>query len=146
MSFWYGASATRLPLTLQIKYAPVVLCGRLLAHLRPTVLERVLSILSRGARPADIAGAEAALVTIGSWNYRLAGPRACLPRSIAAALLCRCRGYWPEWHVGTRTQPPFRAHAWLAVGSRIVLEPGDAESYASLLSVKPGPRGHHAHD
>lgn len=136
MSFWHGATAQRLPLSRRVKLLPVVIGARILAHVPPLVLERALSIVRLGARPASLAECEAALLAVSSSSYRLSGPRACLPRSIAAALLCRCRGCWPEWHVGARSQPPFRAHAWLAVGNQLVLEPGNADAYVSLLSVK----------
>lgn len=87
--------------------------ARLLEHLPPRRLRRVLELASRGAHPADVGAALRARNAVVAVSIRCAGPR-CLQRSIATALLCRVGGGWPDWCTGVRTQP-FQAHAWVAV-------------------------------
>lgn len=137
MTLWSGASGCTLPLLQRLRYWPLTGIAQLLSCTRPVVLETVLRAVSRGARPATYDEADAALQAVVASRKRLAGSFGCLPRSIAAALLCRMRGSWPRWCVGTRVAPPFRAHAWLEADGRMVRELGSQSSYCLLLFVDP---------
>jgi hypothetical protein len=64
----------------------------------------------------------------------LCAGQGCLPRSIAAALLCRARGSWPGWCVGVRTAP-FAAHAWIEADGDPVGEPLGTESFRRVIVV-----------
>jgi len=88
-----------------------VLAAAGLAKLSPYRLRKSLEFLHRGAAPADIATATRARDAVVAVSRRCRGPW-CLQRSIAAALVCRTRGSWPDWHAGFRTEP-FLAHAWI---------------------------------
>lgn len=62
----------------------------------------------------------------------------CLPRSIAAALLCRLGGTWATWHVGVLTSP-LTAHAWIEAENRLVDEPQGIDQFRPLITVGPLP-------
>ncbi|WP_432742340.1 lasso peptide biosynthesis B2 protein [Streptomyces sp. JH002] len=107
----------------------------LLARLSPRRMRRAMEFLSRGARPADHAGALRARDAVVAVSVRCAGPW-CLQRSIATALLCRARGRWPDWYTGVRTQP-FRAHAWVAAEGRPVGEhDASLRLFLPIMSVR----------
>ncbi|MFI0736702.1 lasso peptide biosynthesis B2 protein [Streptomyces sp. NPDC021100] len=110
----------RLPLRRRPLPMLAVAVSRLLTRLSPHALERVLRLLSRGARPATRAEALAARGDVVSVSRRAAGPY-CLERSVAAALLARLRGSWPDWVSGVSLMP-FAAHAWIEVDGRAVGE------------------------
>ncbi|MER8073079.1 lasso peptide biosynthesis B2 protein [Streptomyces sp. NPDC094034] len=103
---------------------PAALCAvataRVLAKIPPRRLRSVLEFARRGARPATEAETLRARNDVVSVSVPVAGPR-CLQRSIAVVLLCRAKGFWPDWCTGVRTQP-FQAHAWVAVNGRPVGE------------------------
>ena len=112
----------------------------LAAQLRPDRLRRLLSLLSRGARPASYGEALAAHESVVATSRRCAGWYGCLPRSIATALLCRMSGTWPTWHAGVRAAPPFAPHAWVEAGGRMPEEGAEAAAYRPLMTVSV--RGH----
>lgn len=108
--------------------------ARLLVMLPPGRLRRVLAVLSRGSRPAterQAAYARQAAVTV---SVRCAG-LGCLQRSVAAAVMCRLQGAWPDWCSGFRTEP-FGAHAWVEVDGRPVGEPADMSRFRTVIAVR----------
>ncbi|WP_442941665.1 lasso peptide biosynthesis B2 protein [Nocardia sp. NBC_00416] len=107
--------------------------GRSIAHLPPLRITQLFRILRLGARPATIGEAAAARETVISISMVCAG-EGCLPRSIAAALLCRVRGTWPRWCTGVCVEP-FRAHAWIEAEGRMVGESATTDKYEVVLSV-----------
>lgn len=112
-----------------------VALARLLAHAPPDVLRSVLDAVSAGARPADYEQARAARDTVLTASAYTRGGSACLPRSIATALICRLRGTWPAWCVGVLSSPPFTAHAWIEAEGRIVDEPMNSSDFSTFFSV-----------
>lgn len=119
------------------KVHAAVWLARQLARLSPQRLREVMTTLSRGARAADHAEARQARDEVLSVSARCCGPEACLPRSIAVALLCRTRGTWPTWCVGVLAAPPFLAHAWVEVDGRMVDEPVASDFYRKFFAVRP---------
>lgn len=116
-----------------------VAAALLIARLRPDRLRRVLTLLSRGARPAPYDTALAAHDAVVATSRRCAGWYGCLPRSVATALLCRMSGTWPTWHAGVRAAPPFAPHAWVQAGTRVVGEETQAAQYRPLITVTAAP-------
>jgi hypothetical protein len=112
----------RTPLPLHRRPLPLlaVAAGRILITLSPARMERALRRLSRGARPATRAEALRARSDVVSVSRRAAG-QYCLERSVAAAVLARLRGSWPDWVSGVSLMP-FAAHAWIEVDGRPVGE------------------------
>lgn len=94
--------------------------ARALSGVKPERLDRILTWLRRGARPAPAAAATLARGQVVGASMRCAGPR-CLERSLAVVLLCRLRGLWPDWCCGVATHP-FRAHAWVEVDGTAIGE------------------------
>lgn len=126
--------AVSLPLRRRLTARCAVGAARLLVLLPPRRIGQVLRTASRGARPATAAealGARQAVVTVSA---RCAGQH-CLERSIAAALLCRLGGSWPDWCTGVRTQP-FRAHAWIEVQGSAIGEAEDTAEYHPTMAVR----------
>jgi hypothetical protein len=113
------------------------LIARRLARLSPQRLRAVMTTLSKGAHAADYAEARQARDEVLSVSARCCGPEACLPRSIAVALVCRSRGTWPAWCVGVLAAPPFLAHAWVEVDGQMVDEPVDSDFYRKFFAVGP---------
>ncbi|XVS62685.1 lasso peptide biosynthesis B2 protein [Actinosynnema sp. CA-299493] len=116
-----------------------VYLARALAKLPPRRIRRVLTALTRGARPATLEEARAAHRSVLASSVMVAGD-GCLPRSIAVALLCRLRGGWPTWRAGTRLHP-FRAHAWVEVDGVPIGEPSDMGLWAPMITIAPPPAG-----
>ncbi|MFJ9199565.1 lasso peptide biosynthesis B2 protein [Streptomyces flaveolus] len=113
----------RSPLPVHRRALPLVAVGLsrlLIATCRPRRLEKVLRVLSRGAGPASYAEALRARSDVVSVSGRCAG-QYCLDRSVAAVLLARLRGSWPDWVSGVNLVP-FAAHAWIEVDGRPVGE------------------------
>ncbi len=111
--------------------------ARVLARLSPRHLRRVMTLLARGAQPAEEVETLRARNAVVAVSVRCAGPR-CLQRSIATALLCRIKGRWPQWCTGVRTQP-FQAHAWVAVAGRPIGENiNDIQFFYLTMSVQAG--------
>lgn len=111
--------------------------AKLLALLPPGRLRTVLTLLSRGARPAAYDRARAAREAVLAVSLTCLGPRGCLPRSLATALLCRMAGAWPTWCVGARVMPPFGAHAWVEAEGRAVAEDAPDGYLTPLIAVPP---------
>lgn len=109
--------------------------ARLLERRPPARLQRLLSAISRGARPATFEQAKLARDTVTAVSLTCAGPQSCLPRSIATALLCRMSGTWPVWCTGVRLVPPFAAHAWVEADGEAVGEQIDTTLYQRLITV-----------
>ncbi|MFF7634892.1 lasso peptide biosynthesis B2 protein [Kitasatospora sp. NPDC008050] len=112
--------------------------ARLLARKPPAKIRALLTRLSKGARPATYAEAEAARNAVVAVSLRCAAFEGCLPRSLATILICRARGTWPTWVVGVRARPPFGAHAWVEAEGRMVDEGVDPAYFRSLFTV-PAP-------
>jgi hypothetical protein len=118
--------------------APVlaaVAAARVLSLLPPRRIRAVLGVARRGATPATAADAQAARDAVVGASLRCAGPRGCLPRSLATVLLCRIRGRWPVWCVGVRALPPFGAHAWVEADGRPVGEGLPENYFVALIRV-----------
>ncbi len=112
--------------------------ARILARRSPKRIRAVLTWLSRGTPAATRDQARHARDTILTVSTLCCGGEACLPRSIAVALLCRAGGCWPTWCVGVIAAPPFRAHAWIEAGGEIVDEPIESTFYRKFFSVPAG--------
>lgn len=108
--------------------------ARLLILLPPRRLRLVLTALRRGSRPATAEQALRARQAVVSVSARCAG-QGCLQRSVAAVLLTRLSGQWPDWCTGIRTAP-FRAHAWLEVAGEPVGEPADTALFHATMTVR----------
>jgi hypothetical protein len=152
VSFTFALSQDRrrhLPLRRRLAVRTAVGLARLLVLLPAHRLQRVLSVLSRGARPAGADETTAVRDAVLATSLAMNGLRNCLPRSVAVTLLCRARGSWPTWCVGVRTAPPFTAHAWVEAEGRLIGEPGRHDSWARLLTVaapsSPGNSGNSGH-
>jgi hypothetical protein len=122
-----------------VRVRAVVAVARILSHQSPRRIRGALSVVVRGARPASLADAHLARDTVLTVSVACRGSRACLVRSIAAALLCRTRGTWPTWCVGVLKAPPFAAHAWIEAEGRLVDETIGGNRYARLISVETPP-------
>ncbi|MFF3484523.1 lasso peptide biosynthesis B2 protein [Streptomyces sp. NPDC002701] len=128
----------RPPLAVRLEIRTAVWVARRLARRSPQRIRAVMTLLSRGVRAADRAQARQARDEVLSVSPRYCGPpAACLPRSIAVALLCRTRGTWPTWCVGVLAAPPFLAHAWVEVAGEMVDEPVDSDCYRKFFAVEP---------
>lgn len=130
-------SRPKRPWKLRILTRLAICAARLLVFLKPHTLRRVLIRLSKGAAAADAVQAKEARDSVLASSLSLHGLRACLPRSLSTALLCRFRGVWPTWCVGVRTAPPFAAHAWVEVDEELIGETGGYASYSRLFTVPP---------
>lgn len=124
-------------LAVRIRVRLLVLVARVLAKRSPQCIRRVMTAFSAGTRAAGHGEARQARDEVLSVSTRCCGPSACLPRSIAVALLCRSRGTWPTWCVGVVAAPPFRAHAWIEVAGEMVDEPVDSACYRRFFAVEP---------
>ncbi|WP_156757307.1 lasso peptide biosynthesis B2 protein [Actinokineospora pegani] len=109
--------------------------ARVLAGRNPERIRAVLDRFARGARPATYAEARRARQVVLTVSTRCCGDNACLPRSLATALLCRAGGHWPTWSAGVVAAPPFTAHAWVEAEGRMVDEYVDGTTFTTLLSV-----------
>ncbi|MFF4616178.1 lasso peptide biosynthesis B2 protein [Nonomuraea jabiensis] len=116
-----------------------VLAGHLIARLPPARIRAVLAFARRGAAPATAEQAKAARDAVIAVSLSCAG-EGCLPRSIAAALLCRLRGCWPTWCAGVRVHP-FGAHAWIEADGQPVDEPSLRYQVMIVIAPDRGPRG-----
>jgi hypothetical protein len=131
------AGRGRLPSTQWLAAVVAVVVARALSQVSPRHLSAVLRLARGGARPASYQEASAARNAVVRVSRRCAGA-GCLPRSIAAALLCRFRGVWPSWQVGVLTSP-LAAHAWIEAEGRPVDEPQGADRFRPLMTVGPLP-------
>lgn len=133
---WDDRLRNRPPL-LWLRTRIAIAVARPLVFLPPHRLRRVLEFVRRGARPATFAEAELAVHSVLSSSLGLNAYRACLPRSIAAVLLCRLHGTWASWCTGVVLTPPFSAHAWIEVDGRLVRENVGPEQVGRQLVVPP---------
>ncbi|MEU4805659.1 lasso peptide biosynthesis B2 protein [Actinosynnema sp. NPDC023587] len=108
-----------------------------LTRLPPRHLCLVLERIRHRARPSTAAQATVARRAVVAVSLRCAG-EGCLPRSVAAALLCRLRGTWPTWRTGVRTDP-FAAHAWIEAEDQVIDEIHPAGHFTPMLTVAPEP-------
>jgi hypothetical protein len=131
------AGSGRLPSGQWLAAVVAVVVARMLSHVSPRHLSAVLRLARGRARPASYQEAAAARSAVVRVSRRCAGA-GCLPRSIAAALLCRFRGVWPSWRVGVLTSP-LAAHAWIEAEGRPVDEPQGVERFQPLMTVGPLP-------
>ncbi|WP_317987197.1 lasso peptide biosynthesis B2 protein [Streptomyces kanamyceticus] len=118
----------------------VVALARILARARPHRLRRVMELARRRAAPATADQALSARQAVVAVSMRCAG-EACLQRSIAAALLCRTKGFWPTWCTGVRTSP-FAAHAWIEAEGELIGEPYPQGHYQPILTIPACPASH----
>lgn len=125
----------RLPLARRTEALIVVAVARALARIPPRRLQQLLATARTGAQPASLEQALSARHAVVSVSTFCAG-NGCLPRSLAAALLCRLHGTWPTWCTGVRTAP-FSAHAWIEVDGRAVGEPAGTERFHRMIVVPP---------
>jgi hypothetical protein len=123
------------PLSRRLLAYAVIAGARLLATRSPARIRAVLGRLRRGARPATVEEAAAARATVVAVSLTCAAREGCLTRSLAAVLLCRVRGSWPVWCVGTRRLPPFAAHAWVEAEGVMVGEDFPADYFRPLIRV-----------
>lgn len=114
-----------------------IVTARLLVFLPPDRLRRVLGFVRRGSRPATVAEAELAMSSVLSSSLGLNAYRACLPRSIAAALLCRLHGTWATWCTGVVLTPPFTTHAWIEMNDQLVRENVGTHQLGRLMVISP---------
>ncbi|WP_307808059.1 lasso peptide biosynthesis B2 protein [Streptomyces oryzae] len=132
-----GERAVRLAPHRQLEARAAVGVARLLVKLKPGRLRRVLTVLSRGARPAGRERALYARQAAVSVSARCAG-LGCLQRTVAAALLCRLHGEWPDWCSGFRTRP-FGAHAWIEADGEPVGEGEAIDAFRTMIAVRARP-------
>ncbi|MFG6200278.1 lasso peptide biosynthesis PqqD family chaperone [Nonomuraea sp. JJY05] len=109
------------------------IAAHLIALLPPARIRAVLTCARRGATPATAEQARTARDAVIAVSLSCAG-EGCLPRSIAAALLCRLGGSWPTWCAGIRVHP-FGAHAWIEADGHPVDEP--SRRYQVTIVIAP---------
>ena len=100
--------------------------------LRVARLESVSRALARVARlwsPSDPRWIPWAVAAAGR---RLPGARSCLPQALAARALLESSGRPARLRLGVSREGPFRAHAWVESGGRVVVG-GDVADFAPLL-------------
>jgi hypothetical protein len=113
------------------------LFAELLARRSPQQIQRALTWLRRGARPATVGEVADIRAAVVAASLGCAGREACLRRSLTVTLLCRMRGIWATWCVGPRTVPPFAAHAWVEAEGMPVGENVSEGYFQKLISVGP---------
>lgn len=133
---WHDRMRGRRP-RLWIGTRLAIYLARPLTLLPPYLLEQVMALVRRRARPATTAETDEALRSVLSSSLALNAYKACLPRSIAAALTCRALGRWPTWCTGVGVTPPFNAHAWVEVDGNPVGEADNGTGFTRILVVGP---------
>ncbi|MEW2579481.1 lasso peptide biosynthesis B2 protein [Streptomyces syringium] len=131
---------TGVPLGRRLAARLVLSAAFALSLLPPRRIRSVLWLVRRGAVPASAARARSAREAVCAVSLFCAGPRGCLPRSLATALLCRLRGTWPTWCTGVRVVPPFTAHAWVEIDGHPVDEGVPDDYFSRLITVPPQER------
>ncbi len=102
-------------------------------------VQRVLGlVLRRPCRASSPVEAEQAVRAVTTAVLQLGGSTACLPRSLAALLLCRVHGHVPALVVGIRPATG-EVHAWIDAAGRAVAEPSDPRP--AYVPVKTYPSG-----
>jgi hypothetical protein len=127
----------KVPLRRRTLALAAVGAARLIALQPPSRIQSVLAWVRRGAKRADYRQTLAAHEAVMAVSTVCRGPRGCLPRSLATALVCRASGAWPTWCVGVYAIAPFAAHAWVEADGTIVGEPVPADRLRPLLRVGP---------
>lgn len=129
------------PRSARIALGLLVPLARAISRLPPVRIHQIMQILARGAEAAPYEVVSRARDSVLTTSPYCRGTNACLPRTIAVALWCRCGGHWPAWKVGVLRTPPFMAHAWVETPSGdIVDEAVDSKHFAVLLDVSASPR------
>ncbi|GLH95719.1 hypothetical protein Pa4123_09910 [Phytohabitans aurantiacus] len=123
------------PLPTRLAAHAAVTAARVLARRPPRQIRRLLTRLRRGARPATREQVLDARQAVMAVSLVCAAREGCLPRSLAVVLLCRARGTWAAWCVGTRRLPPFSAHAWVEVDGEPVGEEFPADYFRTFFTV-----------
>ncbi|MGI5526608.1 lasso peptide biosynthesis B2 protein [Streptomyces syringium] len=131
---------TGVPLERRLAARLVLPAAFALSLLPPRRIRTLLCLVRRGAVPASAARARSAREAVCAVSLFCAGPRGCLPRSLATALLCRLRGTWPTWCTGVRVVPPFTAHAWVEIDGHPVDEGVPDDYFSRLITVPPPER------
>jgi Transglutaminase-like superfamily len=102
---------------------------------RPDRLTRVVCAVGRHARPATPATAQRARVVVETVSLRCGSPHGCMPRSLAALLLCRAHGQRVTWLVGVSAAPG-STHAWIEADGRPVGETFDPRLlYTPIIAI-----------
>lgn len=117
---------------------PAILCvgaAKLLAKRPPRQIRAMLNQVRRGAKLASPEQTALAIRMVTATTLECRGTQGCLPRSLAAALLCRTWGVWPTWCAGVRRIGPFGAHAWLEVDGVMVGEPYPDHYFQTVVTV-----------
>jgi hypothetical protein len=109
--------------------------AHLLATQSPRRIRRVLGWLRTGAAPATVEEVKAGRDTVVAVSLTCAARQGCLPRSLATVLLCRLRGQWATWCVGSRRLPPFGGHAWVEADGVMVGEDYPPDYFRTLFTV-----------
>jgi hypothetical protein len=125
-----------IPLPRRMVARSVIAVAHVLATQPPRRIRRVLGLLRRGAVPATVAEATSARDTVVAVSLACAAREGCLPRSLATVLLCRLRGRWAAWCVGSRRLPPFGAHAWVEADGVMVGEDFPPDYFRALFTVR----------
>jgi Transglutaminase-like superfamily len=106
-----------------------------LTRARPHRIRRLLGVLRRGTREADLPQAQRAFAIVTTVSLRCASGHGCLRRSLAIILLCRLRGVRATWRVRFRSPPP-QSHAWVEAGGEPVCETVDPRTiYTPMITV-----------
>lgn len=106
-----------------------------LTRARPRRIRRILGVLHRGSRQADVHQAERAYAIVTTVSLRCASGHGCLRRSLAIILLCRSWGLRATWRVGFRSPPP-QSHAWVEAGGQPVCETVDPRTiYTPMITI-----------
>ena len=129
----YAPHTVPLPRRMQARLAVGV--AHLLATQSPRRIRGVLGWLRKGATPATVEQAKAGRDTVVAVSLTCAAREGCLPRSLATVMLCRFRGQWPTWCVGSRRHPPFGAHAWVEADGVMVGEDYPPDYFRTLFAV-----------
>jgi Transglutaminase-like superfamily len=123
------------PLPRRLLTHAVIGAARLLSTQSPRRIRTVLGLLRTGARSATLGEAKTARDTVVAVSLACAAREGCVPRSLATIMLCRLRGSWPTWCVGTRRLPPFAAHAWVEADGVMVGEDYPPDYFRTLFTV-----------
>lgn len=136
MSQVLPVTPVKIPILTGLAIRAVVRVAHVVSKQKPARLRRFLQAASRGSRPGVYTEVSRARNEILTVSTTCRGSSACLVRSTAVALLCRLRGSWADWCVGVMAEPPFRAHAWVEAGGRIVDEVAERGELMELFRVE----------
>lgn len=131
-------TAPRPPFIMRIMALIATSIALVISRFRPIWIKRILLVIRGNASEASYEQSDMARDAVIAVSTICAG-KGCLPRSIAAAILCRFRGVWPTWQVGVRTSP-FGAHAWIEAEGLKVGENDTIHALRPILTVAPTAR------